>query len=70
MQHTWLRNAYRSLVRKPEKRPPRRGKHTQEKIFKTHLKGIWWKVVDWIHLAQDKDKREDLVNTVTSILVP
>jgi len=28
-----------------------------------------WEVVDWIHLAQDKDQLRDLVNTVMKIRV-
>jgi hypothetical protein len=29
-----------------------------------------WEVVDWIHLAQDKDQWEALVNTVMNLWVP
>jgi hypothetical protein len=34
------------------------------------LKEIWWEGVDWIHLAQDKDKWRAPMNTVMSLQVP
>jgi hypothetical protein len=34
-----------------------------------HLKEIWWEGVAWIHLAQDKDQRQPLVNTVINLQV-
>jgi hypothetical protein len=34
------------------------------------LKEIGWESVDWIHLAQDRDKWRAVVNTVMSIHVP
>jgi hypothetical protein len=32
--------------------------------------GIVWKGVDWIHLAQDTDQWQVLVNTVMNLRVP
>jgi hypothetical protein len=29
-----------------------------------------WEGVDWIHLAQDRDQWQALVNTVMNLLVP
>jgi hypothetical protein len=29
-----------------------------------------WKVMDWIHSAQDKDQWRDLVNTAMNLRVP
>jgi len=34
------------------------------------LKEIWWKVVDRIHLTQDRDQRWALVITVMNLQVP
>jgi len=34
------------------------------------LKEIIWGYVDWIHLAQDKDQRRALLNTVMNLRVP
>jgi hypothetical protein len=31
---------------------------------------IGWEGVDWIHLAQDKEKRRAFVNAVINFLVP
>jgi hypothetical protein len=59
------RNVYRLLVRKPEgKRPlrrPRRGR--VDSIKMDHLE-IGWGGVDWIGLAEDRDKWTALVNAV------
>jgi hypothetical protein len=32
------------------------------------LMGIWWKSVDWVHLAQFRDRWRALVNTVMNLL--
>jgi hypothetical protein len=50
------RNACRILVGKPEEyipmgKPRRRWKD----IIKMELREIGWGVIDWIHLAQDRD---------------
>ena len=34
------------------------------------VKEIWWKVVDWFHLAQDKHRRRNLLNAVVNLRVP
>jgi len=34
------------------------------------LKRIVWEVVDWMHVAQDREQWWGLVNTVTHLLVP
>jgi hypothetical protein len=43
---------------------------TNGRILKTGLKGIGWKSTNWIHLAQDREKRRSLVNTVMNLRVP
>jgi len=35
-----------------------------------NLREIVWEVVDWIHLAQDRDQWRAVVNTVMNFLVP
>jgi len=35
-----------------------------------HLEEAGWEGVGWIHMAQDGDKRRDLVNMVVKLLVP
>jgi hypothetical protein len=65
------RCAYNILVGKSEgRRPlgkPRRG---WEDNIKMDLREIGFGDVDWIHLAQDRDRWRVLVNTVISLRVP
>jgi len=52
-----MRNAYRLLVGKPGgKRPLGRPKHRWEDNIRMNLREIGWEVVDWMHLAQDRDQ--------------
>jgi len=54
-----MRNTYKSLVGKPEgKRPLRTSRHILD------LRGVGWKVADWMHLARERDQWRALVNTV------
>jgi hypothetical protein len=39
-------------------------------IIKTYLREIGWYGTDWIDVAQDRDKRRALVNTVMILRVP
>jgi hypothetical protein len=52
-----MRHAYKSLVRKPEGKEPlaRPRCRWEDNVIKVDLREIGWEVVDWIHLAQDKD---------------
>jgi len=66
-----MRNAYKILVGKPEgKRPFGRPRRSWENNVKMDLKEIWWKGVDWIRLAQDRDQWWALVNTVVNLQFP
>jgi hypothetical protein len=38
--------------------------------IKMDLREIWWEGVDWMHVAQDRDQRRDIVNTVMNLRVP
>jgi hypothetical protein len=62
------RNAYRLLVRKPEgKRPPGRPRRRWVDNIKMDLLDIDWGSVDWIGVAQDRDKWRALVNAVMNL---
>jgi hypothetical protein len=55
---------YRVLVGKPKgKEPLRRPRHRWEDEIKIYLMEIGWEGVDWIHLAQDRDQWQAVVNT-------
>jgi hypothetical protein len=61
------RNAYRLLVgKRPLGRPRRRWADN----IKIDLLKIGWGGVDWIGLAQDRDKWRALVNAVMNLRVP
>jgi hypothetical protein len=67
-----MRNSYRMLVEMPEgKRPLRRPrKHGTEDNIRVDLREIGWEDVDWIHMAQDRDQLQALVNMVKNRQVP
>jgi hypothetical protein len=59
------RNAYSVLVEKPKgKRQLERLQHRWEDNVKINHNEIGWEDVNWIHLAEDRDNWEDLVNTI------
>jgi hypothetical protein len=68
------RNVYRVLVGKPEgKRPLERPRHRWEDGMKMDLEEIGWGGgVEWIQLAQDRDRWRSVVNAVMNlrVLVP
>jgi hypothetical protein len=65
------RHEYRVLVEEPEgKRPLGRCRHRWEDNVKMDLREIRWGGMDWIHLAQDRDGWQALVNTVMHPQVP
>jgi hypothetical protein len=65
------RNAYRLLVGKPEgKRPLGRPRRRWVENIKMDLLEICCGSVDWIGLAQDRDKWRALVNAVMNLRVP
>jgi hypothetical protein len=65
------RNAYGLLVGKPEeKRPLGRPRRRWVDNIKMDLLEIGCGGVDWIGLAQDRDKWRALVNAVMNIRVP
>jgi hypothetical protein len=65
------RNAYRILGEKPQgKRPLGKLRRRWVDNIKMDLRKIGWGVTDWINVAQDRDQRRAVVNTVMNLLVP
>jgi hypothetical protein len=61
------KNEYRILVRKRE---PGRLRRWWGIILRWFLREIGWGGMDWIDVAQDRNYRTDLVNTLRNLLVP
>jgi hypothetical protein len=65
-----MRNAYIILVGKCErKRPHGIPKRRREDNIRMCVREIGWEVVDWIHLAQDREMLQSLENTVMNLRV-
>jgi hypothetical protein len=65
------RGAYRALVWKPEgRRPLGRPRRRWEDNIKMDLRVVGWGGMDWINLAQDRDRWRALVNAVMKLQVP
>jgi hypothetical protein len=65
------RNAYRLLVGKPErKRPLGRPRRRWLNNIRMDFVEVGWSDVDWIGLAQDKDRWGVLVNSILNLWVP
>jgi hypothetical protein len=65
------RNAYRLLVEKEEGKRPlgRPGSRWLDNI-RMDLVEVGWDDVDWIGLAQDRDRWRAFVNSVSNLRVP
>jgi hypothetical protein len=65
------RGAYRAFVRKPEgRRPLGRPRRRWEDNIKIDLREVEWGGMDWINLAQDRDRWRALVNAAMNLRVP
>ena len=65
------RGLYRVLVGKPEgKRPLGRPRRRWEDNIKMYLQEVGCEGMDWIELAQDRDRWRALVTAVMNLLVP
>jgi hypothetical protein len=60
------RGAYRIFVGRPEGRRPIRW----EDNIKMDLQEVRWEGVDWIYMAQDRDRWRALVHAVMNLRVP
>jgi hypothetical protein len=59
------------LVRNPEGRIPLgRPRHRWDDNIKMDLEEVWCGSMDWIELAQDRDRWRALVNAVMNLRVP
>jgi hypothetical protein len=64
------RKVYKVLVGKPEgRRPLGRPRRRWEDGIRMDLREIGWGSVDWMQLAQDRDRWRALVNTVMNLRV-
>jgi hypothetical protein len=65
------RNAYKLLVRKPEgKRPLEGPRRRWVDSIRLDLGEVGWSDVDWIGLAQDRNRWRALVNSELNLRVP
>jgi len=65
------RGVFRVLVGKPEgRRPLGRPRHRWEDNIKIDLQEVGCEDMDWIQLAQDRDRWQALVNVVMNLRVP
>jgi hypothetical protein len=65
------KNAYRLLVGKPEgRRPLGRPRRRWLDNIRMDLVEVGWDDVDWIGLAQDRDRWRALVSSILNLRVP
>jgi hypothetical protein len=65
------RDTYRVLVEKPDgERPLGKRRHRWEENIKMGLQEVGFGGMDWIELAQDRDRWRTLVNAILNIRVP
>jgi hypothetical protein len=65
------RGAYRTLVGRPEgRRPLGRPRRRWEDNIKMDFREVGWVGMNWIELAQDRDRWRALVNAVMNLRVP
>jgi hypothetical protein len=62
------KKVYRSLMGKPEeKRPLGRPRRSWEDGIRMDVRDIGWGSVEWIQLAQDRDRWRAVVNTAMNL---
>jgi hypothetical protein len=61
---------YKVLMGKPQQKTPLgRPRHRWEDGIRMDLRETGWRSVDWIQLAQNRGRWQDLVNTVLNLQV-
>jgi hypothetical protein len=61
------RGAYKVLVGKPEgTKPLGRSRYRWEDNIKMYYQEIGWECVEWIYLAKDRNKLQNLVKALTN----
>jgi hypothetical protein len=65
-----MRNSYRVLMGKSEEKKPL-GRPRRRRLDNNEMdvRQIGWGVIDWIHMAQDREERRALVNTEMDLQV-
>jgi hypothetical protein len=68
----WERSGtYRiSVGRREGRRPLGRPRHRWEDNIKMDLEKVGWRGMDWIDMAQDRDRLRALVNEVMNLRIP
>jgi hypothetical protein len=65
------RGAYRVLVGRPEGRSPLgRPRRRWEGNIKINLQEVGWGDMEWIDMAQDRDRWRAVVNAVMNLRIP
>jgi hypothetical protein len=65
------RGAYRILMGRPEgRRPLERPRRRWKDNIKMDLQEVGWGGIDWIDMAQDRDRWRAVVNAVMNLRVP
>jgi hypothetical protein len=65
------RGAYRVLVGRPERRRPiGRPRRRWEDNIKMNIQEVEWGGMDWIDMAQDRDRWRAVVSAVMNLWVP
>jgi hypothetical protein len=65
-----MRNAYVLVGKAEGKRPLGRPRHRWEGNIAMDLRKTGWKGADWMHLAQERDQWQALVNMVMNLQLP
>jgi hypothetical protein len=65
-----LRNVYKILIGKPERKRPLGRPRCRWKNIKMDLRDIGWEGLSCVHLAQDRYRWQALADTEMKVLVP
>jgi hypothetical protein len=66
-----VNSTYKILVGKPERKGPVGSPRCRwEDNIRMDLRETWWEGVDWMHLSENRDQGQALVNTVMKLWVP